>query len=522
MSKNNQYKLKEVKEMNIKYNGAKDVEIISPTYSKIQKSLNNRHSVQSSRTPKQLVKQISKISIKLKEKDNEEYNKEKLNEKDTIKEVIKEKGKEKERGNLSSSRKSNKYIEKIKELEEKIKKMNLEYTNDIQRHKNEIEKNEKDIQKLLNTNTNLKNSLEVLTQRLDKVLINSTNNQKVKLKKTETNIEELQKQLEIKEKELKNQQTLINILKNDNKHIRKLLSSLQYDENNLNLVEKINQQYHQILNLQKNFDEYKLKHSESQKNINTNDLTIKPDDKKPKKFVLNSFSRQGGFLSTKNKSKSIDNNNKRYMNGAKKKFDHHNVSSTFNYDKNNSNIESIFTFEEKNVIKNYFIDDENYQNFINKINILEKSSIVKEKEMDMKIKIIDNKLKEREKELELLKKETKEKDNVIIALNIENKELKKNTNELISKINILTKTLNDLDQKNQLIMKKNEEIRNSIFNIDGIIEAKSKEGNTIPIVKEKNNKNKNNNLEETNRTKNDEKNKNSFNFTNSDEAGEDN
>lgn len=71
-------------------------------------------------------------------------------------------------------------------------------------------------------------------------------------------------------------------------------------------------------------------------------------------------------------------------------------------------------------------------------------------------------------------------------------------------------------------MKKNEEIRNSIFNIDGIIEAKSKEGNTIPIVKEKNNKNKNNNLEETNRTKNDEKNKNSFNFTNSDEAGEDN
>ena len=40
MSKNNQYKLKEVKEMNIKYNGAKDVEIISPTYSKIQKSLN--------------------------------------------------------------------------------------------------------------------------------------------------------------------------------------------------------------------------------------------------------------------------------------------------------------------------------------------------------------------------------------------------------------------------------------------------------------------------------------------------
>ena len=72
MSKNNQYKLKEVKEMNIKYNGLKDVEIISPTYSKIQKSTNNRNSMPPSKTPKQLVKQISKISIKLKEKDNDE------------------------------------------------------------------------------------------------------------------------------------------------------------------------------------------------------------------------------------------------------------------------------------------------------------------------------------------------------------------------------------------------------------------------------------------------------------------
>ena len=218
-----------------------------------------------------------------------------------------------------------------------------------------------------------------------------------------------------------------------------------------------------------------------------------------------------------------------------------NNSSSFNYNKDDYNVESIFNDEEKKIIKKYFKDDEKYQTFINKISILEKSSIVKEKEMNMKIKLIENKLKEKDKELFEIKQESKEKDNTIIALNIQNKELKKTANELINKINFLTKTLNELDQKNQLIMKKNEQIKNSIFNIDGIIEAKSKEGNIIPIIKEtntNNDKNDKSNIEETNHSKNgnkspnsphqtnkdkEEKNKNSFNITNSNsELGSDN
>ena len=57
-------------------------------------------------------------------------------------------------------------------------------------------------------------------------------------------------------------------------------------------------------------------------------------------------------------------------------------------------------------------------------------------------------------------------------------------------------------------MKKNQQIKNTIFNIDGIIEAKSKEGNIIPIVKESNSNNDKSNIEETNHSKNkEEKNK---------------
>ena len=73
-----------------------------------------------------------------------------------------------------------------------------------------------------------------------------------------------------------------------------------------------------------------------------------------------------------------------------------------------------------------------------------------------------------------------------------------------------------------MILKKNEEIRNSIFNIDGIIEAKSKEGNPIPLLVEnnnniniKNNKNQKNGNDSINQSSREEKN--SYKYTNSDE-----
>jgi hypothetical protein len=508
MSKNNQLKLKQVKENNIKYNAAKDVEIISPNYSnlKINNEDNQIHSKQ------------HKINIKIKEEMNENKEKEIEKEKEKEKkEILKEKNME----NLSNENNINKYIEKIKELEEKIKKMNLEY-------KNEIQQKEKDIKRLVNTNTNLKNSLEVITQRLDKVLINQ------KLKKTnkspENKKEDLQYQLEIKEKELKNQQQLINILKKDNKNIRNLLNNFGYNENNLNLVEKVQQQYKDLLNLQRNFKEYKEKHSSSQTNITGKKIKNLDEDsfykKRNKKIVLNSVSPPGhNYNTSKNKSQNKDN--------TKKSYEFHGLSSSFNYNKDNNNIESVFNDEEKKIIKKYFGDDEKYQNFIKKISILEKSSIIKEKEMIMKIRLIENKLKDKENELIELKKEAKEKDSTIIVLNVQNKELKKTANELINKINILSKSLNELDQKNQLIMKKNQQIKNTIFSIDGIIEAKSKEGNTIPIIKDSNSNNDKSNIEESIHSKNgnisshqtnkEEKNKNIFNITNSNsEEGSDN
>ena len=72
-----------------------------------------------------------------------------------------------------------------------------------------------------------------------------------------------------------------------------------------------------------------------------------------------------------------------------------------------------------------------------------------------------------------------------------------------------------------MILKKNEQIKNSIFNIDGIIEAKSKGGKPIPLIMELKSNNislektdKKNGSESLNESSREEKN--SDNYSNTD------
>ena len=542
MSKTNHHKGKEnnakdslieskLKEQNIKYNNAKDIEVISRNYIKESNTAKN------SDPSKKLANQIKKLHIvdKSDKNDVEEKESDKDNE-ENLTDRIKE--------NLPSWNEKGKYLDKIKELEETIKQINIDHSKDIQKYKDEIEKKEKDIKKLINTNNNLKISLETLTQRLDKILVNSSQ-QKIKINKTmNTSQEDLQHQLDIKEKELKNQQQLINILSKDNKNIRNILNNFNnfgINENNLNLKEKIQQQYQEIQNLQKNLKEYKLKleqkQSSTQKNITSKNINFNTDEENssPKKLnyflhktkkikiKLNSISGSSYNIHKKynnNKSQSVD------LKDNQKKMHYRGINSSFsnNSNSNNNNIvETMFTTDELNAVKNSFYDEQKYEIFMNKINILDRASKSKEKEMNMKIKLIENKLKEKEKELLELKKLSREKESKIITLNILNKELKKNKEDLMNKINFLAQTLNELDHKNQMILKKNEQIKNSIFNIDGIIEAKSSEGKSIPLLVEVKDNNNSNNTEQKNKKNGNEsinqssrEEKNSDNYSNTD------
>jgi len=468
--------LKETRQSDLEYKTAKNIKIEN---SKNKNQLINQNIDNSNKLSRQLTKQEGKITIKLKEDNNENTPNDERNDYNNI---------------IGQIQKENEnYKEKIKELEEKIEKMNNEYSSNIQKHRTELEQNEKQIKKLITTNKNLKNSLEVLTQRLDKVII-SSNSKKVKIQNKILESQDLQHQLEIKEKELKNQQQLINILKKDNKNIRDLLNNFHMDEKDINLANKVQIQYREIMNLQKDLKEYKkLAHSTSQENLKSKDLKLSSEEnknniitKKSNKLYLNAISpkkhlKLNAFnfnLNAFNRNKIEKNENSSF----KKRHEYQGLNSYIN--KENDIFGNMFEADEKDAIKNSLGEGERFQKFVNKLSILDKAAISKEKEMSLKIKVLETKLKQKEKELIKSNEDNKEKDNMISQLTIKNKELSKNVNELVNQINYLTQLLAELDKKNENIINQNKQIKNTIFNIDGIIEAKSKEGNIIPILKD--------------------------------------
>ena len=275
--------------------------------------------------------------------------------------------------------------------------MNLDFSQKIQKHKDEIIEKEKSIKKLVNSNNNLKKSLELLTQRLDKIIINSSQ-QKPKANKilnNSVNQEDLQHKLDIKEKELKNQQQLINILSKDNKNIRKILTDfgISHDnQSNTNMVDKMHEQYQEIQKLQKSIKELKEKNNilSLQKkggkdlNLNTdnsNKFTSKLFLNKNKKFSLNSIQRPGNNLHKLNTNKSQTDLK------VKKK-----IFYGINSNEEIPDPESLFSIEEIDILKSSFYDEKRYENFLNKISILQKASISKQKEMNMKVKLFENQL----------------------------------------------------------------------------------------------------------------------------------
>ena len=416
--------------------------------------------------------------MKISDEENLEYKSEKFKKKEN------ENNKE---DNLKKEENNEVYINKIKELEETINKMNSDFSKEIQTHKNEIIEKEKSIKKLINSNNNLKKSLELLTQRLDKILINTTQ-QKPKLNKilNDNSQEDLKHQLDIKEKELKNQQRLIKILTKDNKNIRKILSDFginnENNNSNINMADKIHEQYQEIKKLQKDIIELKEKNNslsklkKDEKNINlSTDNTNKFNQKFfiNKKITLNSIQRPRNNIHKFNSNKSQSD-----LKVKKKIFSGLNPVDQIN------NPESIFTIEEIDILKNSFYDESKYQKFLNKISILQKATISKEKEMNMKTKIFENQLKQKEKEIKTMNENSIEKDKKITELNLQNKELIKIQDDLVNKIKYLANEFNQLEEKNQMIQKKNEQLKNSIFSIDGIIEATSKEGEPIPLFVE--------------------------------------
>ena len=176
----------------------------------------------------------------------------------------------------------------IENLENRIKEINNFYSKKISNLNTDIKEKDNNIQSLSNSNNILRHSLELLTLRCDKILYNSRNNnvlnnfKKMQHSKSTNNLS-LEKQLKIKEKEIKNQQKLIKILTNDNKNIKSVIERYNLVDVNINLNDKLHEKEVEIKELQKQIEFYELKleeHNlcaEKMKNLNEQILEYKKE-----------------------------------------------------------------------------------------------------------------------------------------------------------------------------------------------------------------------------------------------------
>ena len=384
-----------------------------------------------------------------------------------------------------------------------------------------------------------------------------------------TNNLSLEKQLKIKEKEIKNQQKLIKILTNDNKNIKSVIERYNLVDVNINLNDKLHEKEVEIKELQKQIEFYELKLEEHNlcaekiKNLNEQILEYKKEIELQKidikksyknyselKTKIDKYGASGEKLNLfrktnrknsagtnfniktlKNSNKNLNNineeneneqeklsgnktdriepkkayffYNKNYMRKSSLKNKNKKENSKNEVRMNKDGLINLLNSEELICIRKLFDDnEEKFSNFVKKINVIEKYIFVKEKEMNQTIKNMENKLKENTDLLKNAQLIIKLKTNELVKLNVEKKNFNENKIILIQKINDLNNSINEEKNKNLVLIEENSRIKNSIFNIEGIIgdnimKEKIKNNNLANIYEEKKEINifiKNNNL----------------------------
>ena len=378
------------------------------------------------------------------------------------------------------------YQKIISDLESKLSQNDINYLKEITKLNEEISVKNNNLKTLSKLNENLKLSLKNLTQRLDELIYKFTKDQKKLIRNNRSNsldksndIEKnFEKQLSLKEKELKNQQNIINILSRDNKKLRHNLEIKNTFEMNRSLSDKLYLKEQEIINLNKIIKDYEhkyKKHNECQKEIdslreklinNQKELS----EKKKEIFIShkNITQLQSKFIQSESAINIINNNIKERNKKAKLKINIINscmtpprnevIDSKNKYIlspitlkrelsdiKNNKSIDyinnfnyniifNIFSKEEIDIIKKLYENNDNkYNEFIKKVNILEKYQNSKDKAYLVTIKKLKDKIDDYIYRLSNAETKIKDKDYKIFILTKQIKDLLGKKKEYIDK-----------------------------------------------------------------------------------------
>ena len=382
-----------------------------------------------------------------------------------------------------------------------INKLKLKLENDKKNHELEIIKvnkeiNEKDelIKSISNINGIMEKSLKKLTSKVEK--LNNTENAYLKEKE-----EPIQIALKVKEKDIKNVQSIANILSKENKNMQNILDNYTNADSKRELSDRLiskerenNRLKNEIKTLkifnkdynewEKEKDDLKIAIEELQNKLDNTKKENKNEKNEVKKLQVKYYSvnsRNNNYNKSINKDKEKEKGKEEEENEYyAKSFDYHNIKNEEKKkiikimsikDIANSTYKLINN-EQKEKLFEIMGGEENkekYDELIKKLENLEKYRILRNKNEIKKIHNQNNEINEIDQQIEYLQRLNDDKTSTIKTLETQIVEYKNYKKALQKKINSLIKVLEDLKSKKKIKENENNSLKNQMTNLQKIV-----------------------------------------------------
>ena len=382
-----------------------------------------------------------------------------------------------------------------------INKLKLKLENDKKNHELEIIKvnkeiNEKDelIKSISNINGIMEKSLKKLTSKVEK--LNNTENAYLKEKEKPIEIA-----LKVKEKDIKNVQSLANILSKENKNMQNILDNYTNADSKRELSDRLiskerenNRLKNEIKTLKifnKDYNEWekekedlKIAIDELQNKLYNSKVENKNEKNEVKKLQVKYYSvnsRNNNYNKSINKDKEKEKGKEEEENEYyAKSFDYHNIKNEEKKkiikimsikDIANSTYKLINN-EQKEKLFEIMGGEENkekYDELIKKLENLEKYRILRNKNEIKKIHNQNNEINEIDQQIEYLQRLNDDKTSTIKTLETQIIEYKNYKKSLQKKINSLIKVLEDLKSKKKIKESENNSLKNQMANLQKIV-----------------------------------------------------
>ena len=405
---------------------------------------------------------ISTSKKEISEKDNNEYE---IKNNNTIKEENENEEKKSEIIKLES------YQETLNQLNEEIENEHKNYSENIKQLQINLFNKSEELKKISLKNSALRISLNDLNSQVDKMIVSSSN-KKYKVTKHKSSKSSPEIMLKIRENELKNSKALLKIFQRDNKRIKKLLNN--QNEISINdLVNKIKEKDSENQKLKTEINSLKILNNSNRRNersilqnkimnlkteINRNEQSynrIKLNFERIERINSSSEKSYATFrenIKKKNKDNGIKSNSQ--IKNIKKillipKSNYFNDLNILDSIKNLKSEIKTLSNDEIEVMERFFeYDKEKIEEFLKKISAMEKYKLIH-----------DN----------LIKKESKEKDESVKNKILKLKYLTEDNNYKDNNITFLKSQLNDYKNTKIFLERKLFNIQNSITKVNKTI-----------------------------------------------------